>query len=152
MEETRNTYTEVLGVLLALGNKYVEKIPSKIMDFLMQNCDFNNIPKIDRNIEIQNQNISEGAKIFLIMLKLKYWCNSEDEKLEIYRILKENENDNNNEFVEQYKLNDIFVKDFEKLQNTTKVEIKNDNANLIKKEKIKWYNKIFSFFKKLFKK
>ena len=146
MEETRNTYTEVLGVLLALGNKYVEKIPSKIMDFLMENCDFNNIPKIDRNIEIQNQNISEDSKIFLIMLKLKYWCNSEDEKLEIYRILKENEN--TEKFEEKYNLNNVLEEKFD-----DKVEeVKKENVDLIIQKETKWYKKIVAFFKRIFSK
>ena len=57
MEESRETYSEVVGVLLALGNKYIKKLPSTMMPYLMENCNSSNIPKIDRNKRLEEQNI-----------------------------------------------------------------------------------------------
>ena len=54
MEESRETYSEVLGFLLALGNKYIKKLPSTMIPYLMENCNRNNIPKIDKNKRQEN--------------------------------------------------------------------------------------------------
>ena len=80
------------------------------------------------------------------MLKLKYWCNSEDEKLEIYRILKENEN--TEKFEEKYNLNNVLEEKFD-----DKVEeVKKENVDLIIQKETKWYKKIVAFFKRIFSK
>lgn len=143
MQEIKTTYTEVLGVLLALGNEYVEKIPSKVMQFLMENCDFTNIPKFDQNLRLEEQDISDDARNFLIMLKLKYWCNSKEEKEEIYKILKDNDKQYEKELKEKYNTDELF-------ENTV-AKTKNENVGMANIEKEKWYQKIFYIIKNLFK-
>ena len=102
MEESREVYSEIVGVLIALGNKYIKKIPSKIMSFLMENCDYSNIPLVDRNKRIEEQKISEDARMFLTMLKLKYWCDSESEKNELVKKLKDSEEEYQQKLKEKY--------------------------------------------------
>ena len=82
---------EIMGVLTALGNTYINRIPSQIMKYLTENCDMQNIPYIDINKRIEEQNISKDARVFLTMLKLKYWCESEEEKEKLISLLNENE-------------------------------------------------------------
>lgn len=89
---------EVLGVLMALGNKYIDRLPEQVMKYLTQNADVNSIPAIDANLRIEEQNISKDARVFLTMLKLKYWCKSETEKDELINLLKENDDKNKNSF------------------------------------------------------
>lgn len=146
MEETKIMYTEVLGVLLALGNKYVEKLPPKVMQFLMENCDFTNIPKFDQNVRLDEQQISEEARSFLIMLKLKYWCNSEEEKQEIYKILKDNDRKYEEELSKKYNTDELFK------NKEIKEENESESVDLVNTQKTSWYNKVISFLKKLFKK
>ena len=83
---------EIMGVLTALGNTYINKIPPQIMKYLTENCDMENIPNIDLNKRIEEQNISKDARVFLTMLKLNYWCNTEEEKNSLINLLNENEN------------------------------------------------------------
>ena len=108
MEESKEIYSEVLGVLLALGNKYVKKLPSTMMPYLMKNCNFDSIPVIDKNKRIEEQNISEDARIFLTMLKLKYWCDSEEEKNELIKLLKENERQYQEDLAKKYNIDNLF--------------------------------------------
>ena len=82
---------EILGVLMALGDKYINKLPSSVMQYLIQNSDKNLIPNIDKNKRIEEQNISKDARIFLTMLKLKYWCVSEDDNEHLLKLLGMNE-------------------------------------------------------------
>lgn len=86
---------EIIGVLMTLGNNYTDQIPSHIMKYLIDNCDRSNIPNIDINKRIEEQNISKEARTFLTMLKLKYWCKSQVEKENLIKLLKENEKKKN---------------------------------------------------------
>lgn len=87
-----NINTEVLGVLMALGSKYINKIPADVMKQITNNSDITKIPYIDPNKRIEEQNISKEARAFLTVLKLKYWCKSEEEKNRLIALLQENEN------------------------------------------------------------
>ena len=136
MEESREVYSEIVGVLIALGNKYIKKIPSKIMSFLMENCDYSNIPLIDRNKRIEEQKISEDARMFLTMLKLKYWCDSESEKNELVKKLKDSEEEYQQKLKEKYNPDLLF-----KNAKTNNSNVRNEKkdtaiqASMIKKEK-----------------
>lgn len=99
---------EVLSVLLALGDKYINKLPSTVMQYLIQNSDKNLMPNIDANKRIEEQNISKDARAFLTMLKLKYWCKSEDEKKELLSLLGTNEKKQQEEMNVKYNPNNLF--------------------------------------------
>ena len=99
---------EVLSVLLALGDKYINKLPSTVMQYLIQNSDKNLMPRIDANKRIEEQNISKDARAFLTMLKLKYWCKSEEEKNELLNLLDMNEKKQQEEMNIKYNPNNLF--------------------------------------------
>ena len=86
---------EVIGVLMALGNRYISKIPTSVIKYFIDNCDKNSIPSIDPNKRIEELNISKDARILLTVLKLKYWCKSDEEKENLMKILNENEKKKN---------------------------------------------------------
>ena len=81
-EEKMNA--EVLSVLLALGPEYIEKVPESMITHLTNHCDKGAMVSIDDNIPIQEQPISKEAKTFLAMLKLQYWCNSNEERKSMF--------------------------------------------------------------------
>lgn len=101
---------EVLSVLMSLGDKYINKIPTNIIQYLIKNSDPTNLPQIDENKRIEEQDISKEARIFLTMLKLKYWCKSEEEKEELLNILSMNEKKEQKEFYKKYNPNNLFNK------------------------------------------
>lgn len=150
MEESKKIYSEVLGVLLALGNKYVKKLPATIMPYLMKNCNFDSIPVIDKNKRIEEQNISEEARMLLTMIKLKYWCDYEEEKSEIIKILNENEKQYKEELIKKYNPDNLFKSkknSSERIQDNAVTEtaiVNYKEKNLIRK----LFNKIKHLFKK----
>lgn len=93
--ENSKVNAEILGVLLALGDKYINKLPSSVMEYLTTNSNMAEIPYIDQNKRIEEQNISKDARVFLTMLKLKYWCKSEEEKEILLNLLNENDKKHN---------------------------------------------------------
>lgn len=102
--------SEVLCVLMALGDTYVNKIPSQVMQYLIKNSKKDYIPEIDKNKRIEEQNISKEARVFLTMLKLKYWCKTEEEKEILLNILNENEKKQQKEISEKYNPDNLFKK------------------------------------------
>lgn len=94
--ENSKVNAEILGVLLALGDKYINKLPSSVMEYLTKNANMSEIPYIDQQKRIEEQNISKDARVFLTMLKLKYWCKSEEEKEILLNLLNENDKKQNN--------------------------------------------------------
>ena len=102
--------SEILCVLMALGDTYVNKIPSQVMQYLIKNSKKDYIPEIDKNKRIEEQNISKEARVFLTMLKLKYWCKTEEEKEVLLNILNENEKKQQKEISEKYNPDNLFKK------------------------------------------
>ncbi|MBR2705369.1 MAG: hypothetical protein IKE91_07860 [Clostridia bacterium] len=140
MEDAKLFYSEVLGVILALGNKYMDKTPPHIIKFLRKNCDYSKIPEIDGNIRLEDQNISEDSKMFIMLLKFNYWCESEDERKEMYSLMKNNEIKHQKELEEKYNIDNIFKKD------------NKESKAMVKQEKNSLLDKIKTFLKKIFKK
>jgi len=94
--DIKKVATETLEILSVLGTEYVNKLPKDLMDFIIDNADHENAPSIDPNIRIEeNPNVSKDTRVFLTMLKIKYWTDSEEEKKDILNILKENEKKSN---------------------------------------------------------
>ena len=141
VESSNEVYSEVLGVLLALGNKYVGKLPLDLMQFLIENSTNATIPVIDRNKGIEEQDISEEARIFLTMLKMKYWCETEDEKNEILNTLKENEKMYQDELRKKYNVDDLFGDKYK--VNSLINEEKESSIEVIKFKKKNFFVRLF---------
>lgn len=145
MIDNNIVYAEVLGVLFALGNNYVKRLPSNMIDFLLDNCDNNSIPKIDRNVRIEEQNISDEARMLLVAIKLKFWCTSEKERKEIFRIMKKTEDDYKKEIEEKYSTDKLFKKyDLTVVDNS-------ENTHLMHLKNKGIFSKIIDIIKKIIK-
>lgn len=91
MNQNRNVFSEVYGVLRTLGEKYISKIPNDIIAKIERRKNDDYIPNIDRQKALNEQNISKKAISVICYLHLKYWCNSEEERKKLYKILQGNE-------------------------------------------------------------
>lgn len=65
-------YSQIYGILMMLGNSYIEKIPNYIMDEIIKRMDKNNIPNFNINT-INTMNISDNVEKFISYLSIKYW-------------------------------------------------------------------------------
>jgi len=87
----KEVYSEVYAVLTALGDEYLRKTPKEFLNLIADNRDRDLIIKIDENIPLEEQNLSEEAVAMLAMLKLDHWCSSNAEKEELQALLDMNE-------------------------------------------------------------
>lgn len=60
-------------------------------------------PKIDKSILLDKQNLQKKTLAILAMINTNYWCESEEEKEELYYIYNENERIQKEELREKYK-------------------------------------------------
>ena len=139
VEEKVNS--EVLAILMILGNEYTSKIPDKIMEYLIYTSNLKNLPNIDPNKRIEEQNISEEARTFLVMLKLRYWCKTDEEKKELLKILDDNE--------KVMQANNNSISNLNNLMDNSNENIVNEEIRLPQNQTIitKIYNRIKALFK-----
>lgn len=87
-------YVEILEIINYMGDEYRKKIPFKLLNFFEKNRDATYKYKIN-DVERSPIFLNETLAI-LAILELKYWAN-EDEKANLKRALKENEEKYQNE-------------------------------------------------------
>ena len=108
--KTKDIYSEVYQILNMLGNDYIDKLPTSLYNMLKEkrNIDYN--PKYIIDTPLNEQNIKKESISVVALLHLNYWCEDEEEKLELKKILKDNEDKHQQELREKYNPDDIFEK------------------------------------------
>lgn len=152
-QEEAFAYAELLEILSFTEESAVNKIPKKLMSVFQKYALSTYEKHINPCLSLQEQNISEKTTALLVLLTLNYWCESEEQKIQIKNRLRENEIRKTKELKEKYS--------YEKLFNTTKVadkstetedvyENSSDTANLpVDYNSFPWYKKAFIMFKNL---
>lgn len=121
MEDIKSkTYNEVYNILNLLGKEYIRKIPKALYSMIEENAIKEENSKYKSLDEINKSNINKSSIAIIALIHLSYWCESDEEKEEINKILRNNEKKNEIEKREKYNPDNIFK---EKI-----IEI--DNANL----------------------
>lgn len=142
-------YSEVLEILSYMEQKYVDKIPQKLLDLFNEEKNKDYIPNINPNISLAEQGLQRKTLALLAMLNLNYWCENEEEKQEMLKMYSENDKKREEEIREKYNPDNLFKK---KEQIIVDNEVKQENTQLIEyKEKNifkKIINRIMKFFKK----
>lgn len=83
-------YSEVYAVLTALNGEYIRKTSIELLDFFADNRDKEYIVKIDEKIPLEKQKLSKESLAVLALLKYHYWCDNENERLELIDLIKQN--------------------------------------------------------------
>lgn len=147
----RNSYNEVYGILLALGNNFIHKIPKEILNNINRNLTYtieNNkkiydIPKYDLKVSLNIQGVSKEAISIIYYLYYNYWCASDKEKNYLQNLIKNNEKKIEKSKIERYGNIDIFP-------NKDKQEKQKENM-LIRISEEKWYKEIFTKLLNIFR-
>lgn len=129
--DIRKAYSEIYQILQLLDNEFIDKIPNKLIEFIEREKDNNYNVIIKSDIPLEEQDLLEETINILAMLKLDYWCESENEKEELKKILVENEYYYQEELREKYNTDNIFKN--RKIENTNNLPIKIEKPNFLKK-------------------
>ena len=148
MTETEKTYSEVYGILNMLGNEYISKIPSGLYEMIKNKRGSEYSPRYNENMVLEKQNVSKKALSMVALIHLNYWCDSVEEKNELKKIFKENEEEKNKKLREEYSIENLFNKNMNKIDNQSNEELKTNALMEVKEENIikKIFSKIKSWF------
>lgn len=145
--EYSKAYTEVIEIINHFSEDEYKKIPKEKIDFFEENKDKDYNFKIDPNVDLAEQNISQNANAILVSLFRDYFATDKQKEI-LKNLLQQNQEKIEIEKHEKYNPNNIFndrvhadrLKDPK--EELALVEIKNQT----------WYKKILDFFKSIFKK
>ena len=87
----KNAMAEVLEYLKGIRKEDLDKISPKFMKFLEENASKDYIPDFDYTKPLSELNLMNSSKAIICFICYKYWCETEEEKIEFYNLLKEND-------------------------------------------------------------
>ena len=142
--KTKEIYSEVYQILNLLGNDYIDKLPTSLINMLREKREINYNPEYTDDIPLNEQNIKKETMSIITLLYLNYWCEDENEKLEVKQILKSNEDNYQLERRERYNPDNIF-KNYK--QESKKVEANIDDETSMMPYKKSIFRKIINKLK-----
>ena len=145
--KTKEIYSEVYQILNLLGNDYIDKLPTSLINMLREKREINYNPEYTDDIPLNEQNIKKETMSIIALLYLNYWCEDENEKLEVKQILKSNEDNYQLERRERYNPDNIF-KNYK--QESKKVEANIDDETSMIPYKKSIFRKIINKLKSAF--
>lgn len=89
--EMQTVYSEVYGILNVLGEKYINKLPKSLYDTILSQKRRDYVPRYDIKIPLEKQNLKKESVAMIALLHLNYWCSSREEKEELKKVFKTNE-------------------------------------------------------------
>lgn len=142
MENLNKRLVEVEYILKKLDDEYINKIPQEIWDYIDENKDRNYVFNYDENKTLVEQNLSIDTISILTYINMEYLL-GEEQKKEMIEFLRKDEMIAEQEKAKLYNPDDLFK---------NKKEIKQQENSLVEVKIEKWYEKVFAFFRNMFKK
>lgn len=142
-------YAEVYEILSFMEQKYIDKIPLKLMELFREEKIKDYKSNIEPTIPLYEQNLQKKTLVILAMLNLNYWCEDENEKKELIKLYAQNDKRKEEELREKYNPDNLFKKK-EKIVEDNKIN--QENTQLIEYKEQNIFKKILSKIMKLFKK
>ena len=137
-----NAYSEILEILKYLTPEDYEKIPKEKIEVFETYANKDYSFNYDPDKTLQEQNVSKTARTIIGILFRDYWA-SEEQRDKIIKFQQQERIRIEKEKQERYKSEDIF-KNNNEIQPTEEVA-------LVEVKEEKWYEKVFKFFRKIFK-
>ncbi len=135
------TCLEIYVILTEL--QLFEKLPKEIQRYIINTKSNDHIFVFEKNMPIQFQTVNKNTMVVLSYLYLKYINENSEVKRKLLDKYKNNEIQYQEELRKKYNPEDLFK---------NKKESKPEETSLVEVKKEKWYEKMFSFLRKMFKK
>ena len=154
---TKEMYSEVYGILKALGNKYIDKLPKTVLKVITECKEENYNPEYSMIIPLKEQDINRKSLAMIALLHYNYWCETEEDRVKLKNILETNEEKHQKEMQEKYSNDKIFNKATTKIEEETIsekvdrfVEVSNQSTANIVEYKQSFFNKVIDKIKQWF--
>lgn len=140
-------YKEVIEILKYTRREDVNKIPLIRILGMKYNMNKNHNFQVDVSKPLKEQTVLPETKAVLVNLYKKYWATDyEKERIEAKEKY-------DKELMEQAKREEYNPDEIFKNNKETKIDeekVNTEEATLVKIKDMKWYDKVFSFFRRLF--
>ena len=153
---TKEMYSEVYGILKALGDKYINKLPKTVLKVITESKEENYNPEYSMSIPLKEQDINRKSLAMIALFHYNYWCETEEERKKFKNMLETNEEKYQKEMKEKYSNDKIFnnrnIKKEEEKGNIETTEAKNEvllDSNIVE-YKQSFFNKVIDKIKKWF--
>ena len=154
---TKEMYSEVYGVIKALGKEYIKKLPKTVLKVIIENREENYNPKYNMSISLKKQDVNRKTLAMIALLHYNYWCDTEEDRQKLKTILENNEEKRQKEMREKYSNDKIFnnrniKKEEKEEENIDQIEVKNEvllDSNIVE-YKQSFFSKIVDKIKKWF--
>ena len=146
---TQEIYSEVYAVLNMLGESYIKRLPVALYEMIEKEKSNYYTPTYDSNIPLEKQKIKKESISMIALFHLIYWCETDEEKSKLNKILKDNKENRKSELKENSNLENIFnsskqsVRQEQTIQNQP-VTIVQENKNIF----LSFWCKIKNLFRK----
>ena len=154
---TKEMYSEVYGILKALGDKYIDKLPKTVLKVITESKEENYNPEYSMSIPLKEQDINRKSLAMIALFHYNYWCETEEERKKFKNMLETNEEKHQKEMKEKYSNDKIFNNATTKIEEETiseKVdrflEASNQSTANIVEYKQSFFNKIIDKIKQWF--
>lgn len=153
--EQSYAYAELLEILSFLNKKFIDKIPSKMMNIFNKNALTTYENHLDISVPIHEQNISKKTAALIAVLALKYWCETDEEITILKEVISENDKKHEETRKEQYHPDKIFesskpVEEPTVIKSVSIEETPNEETTqLLDYNSLPWYKKLFTPFRNL---
>ncbi len=107
LEDIR-AYAEVDYIINHMNEKYREKVPEKMLNFFHNYKDPNFVVKVDPYVPLQKQGLKRYTLEILALFHLKYWCEDEERKKELYGLMLKNQERLEEQMREKYSVDKLF--------------------------------------------
>lgn len=101
-------YAEVDYIINHMNQKYIDKVPQKMKNFFSSLKDPNHEVRINPYVPLQNQGLQKYTLEIIALLHLKYWCENEERKQELYDIMIKNQRRLEEQMKEKYGIEKLF--------------------------------------------
>lgn len=115
-------YAEVDYIINHMNEKYIKKVPEKIKVFFSKFKDPNYEVKINPYIPLENQGLQRYSLEIIALLHLRYWCEDEKRKQELYEIMIENEEKLESHIQEKLSVDEMLDEQFTMKEENEEVE------------------------------
>ncbi len=106
--EDIQAYAEVDYIIHHMNQRYIDKVPTKMLEFFESYKDPNYEIYINPYVPLQNQGLKRYTLEIIALLHLKYWCEDEERKQELYNIMLSNQHKLEDQMREKYGVEKLF--------------------------------------------
>lgn len=107
--EDIQAYAEVDYIIHHMNEKYIEKVPEKLLEFFSSIKDPNYEVYVDPRKPLQSQGLKKYTLEVIAILHVKYWCENEERKAELLTKMQENQEKFEEQLREQFSVDKLFA-------------------------------------------